>query len=360
MGKELGLFGNRFLLLFNIWMFFLVLSIVALQLPHWNILEPILTFANYQLFFLFFLLSLTLFLRSEFNRFTFLNLAIFAFLYFSGFAVIFSGNNYTFGSDHLQWYLWTYRKIAISLISSITILYIIVDYVYYQLKVIFKYAIVLLITVPIWFMYFSRFILNKKYLFENKENYRQIFTGISGLNAIIIFFILLYAYHCFNKENPISRYINYLVTFLLFFLAIDIVDNMFNYFSITLPVSHQLLLMANLIFINVILSANVYYVGHPFANFYESIIFSRRTSTMKLLRRRSITEKYVNVFQNYFKNKINRVMFLLLMIVSLSFFVYIYPYGYEKITFLIIVFLIISIGLYLNALFRRREKKKIL
>jgi len=360
MGKELGFFGNRFLLLFNIWMFFFVLSILALQLPHWKIPVPVFAFANYQLFLLFFLLSLTLFLTSEFNRFTFLNLTIFSLLYYSGFIVIFSGSNYSFGSDHIQWYLWTYRKIAISLISSITILYIIVDYIYYQLKVVFKYFIVLLITVPIWFVYFYRFLMDNKYIFQSQDNYRQIFRGISGINAIIIFFILLYAYHCFNKVKPISRYINYLVTFLLFFLAIDTVENMYNYFQINLPGTHQLVLMGNLIFIIVILSANVHYISGPFAKFYKNVIFSKERTGMKLLRRRSITEKYIAVIQNYLKSKINRVMLLVLMVVSLSFFVYIYPYGYEKITFLIIVFLIISIGIYLNALFRRRARNKVI
>ncbi len=217
MRKTLSSVGNRFLILFNIWMAFVVLSILALKFPHWPI--SILQIVNYELFLLIFIFSITLYLISYYNRYVFLNLAVFSFLYLSGFFIVFTGSNYSIGSDHLLWNLWAYRKIAISLFTCVTIIFVIMEYVYYKIPVIFKYLISFLISIPFWFVYFDKFLINKNYVFQNTENFFQIFLGISNINMIAIFFILIYGYHCFNREKPISRYVNSLMLSLLFFLA---------------------------------------------------------------------------------------------------------------------------------------------
>lgn len=354
MGKSLGSVGNKFLLLFNIWMVFVVLSILALRFPHWQL--TILAIINNELFILLFILSFTLFVRSEYNRFIFLNLTIFSILYIFGFFIVFTGSEYTIGNDHFQYYLWMYRKIAISLMTSIMVTFIIFEYIYFKMKVLYKYALALLITVPVWLAFFHNFLFNKKFIFESYENYLSIYLAICSVNAIIIFYILIYAYHCINKENPISKYINPLMLNLFVFVAIDTVDHYFFYRDIELSWEHQFFLMMSLISINGILGANIYYVYSEFGKFYENFLFSKIKLNMKLKKKKSVTEKYINLVNSYFKDKLNRILFVILMAVSLAFFILIYPFGYQKITFLLLVVLITGIGLYLNALFRRRAK----
>lgn len=354
MRNTLSSVGNRFLILFNIWMAFVVLSILVLKFPHWPL--SILQIINYELFLLIFIFSITLFSISKYNRYVFLNLAVFSFLYLSGFFILFTGSNYLIGIDHLQWNLWAYRKITISLFTCVMIVFVILEYVYYKLAVAFKYIIALFISIPFWFIYFNKFLTNKNYIFQNTENFYQIFLGISNINMIGIFFILIYGYHCFNRERPISRYINSLMLSLLFFLAIDTVDNYFNYLHKNLPWSHQLFLMINLFFIIYLLGMNIYYIESAFGKFYDNYLFAEKNYNMKLLKKKSVTEKYVILFNSYINDKFSRVLFAILMIFSFIFFIRIYPFGYEKITFLIIVFLFAGIGIYLNMLFHRRAK----
>jgi len=343
--------GNQLLILVHIWMAYILLSKLALNFSHWKI--PFISLINYDLFFLIMLLSLAVFIKGENNRYVYLNLAIFAFGYLLGFLTIFFGEDYSIGNDYLQYLIWTYRKIMISIITCVTVIYIPIDYLYHEKKISVKYLVTLLITVPVSFIYFRNFLLSYRYLFID-NNFLKIFSSILGMNFLAIFFILLYGYLFIYRFKPISGHVNLVVFGFLIFLAIDSLDNFYNSINKPLPPLSQIILTVNLILFVLMLLDNFLYLGTEFGKFYEKYRFSKIKLTIRLIPRKTFVEKYVIFFQQYFKSLPYKIMLISLMAISLSFFLHLYPYGYSKLSFLILIFLTIAIIAYLNILIRKR------
>ncbi len=356
MNRGKSKFGKQIWILLNIWMAFVVLSKLALILPHWKISFSALI--NYDLYFLIVLFAIAVFLKDRYNRYIYLNLAIFAFIYVLGFLIIFLGEDYSFGNNLLQYYSWTYRKILISIVTCITIIYIPIDYLYYERKTIYKYLLTLLISLPISFIYYRNFFLSYKYLFLG-ENYYRVFSGFLGMNFLALFFIGLYGYLLFRREKPISGHVNLIVFSFLSFLSIDSIDNYFNFLRKPLPTLSEIFLIGNLFLFVSILVHNLFYLDTEFGRFYEDFRFSKIKLNINLLKRKTIIEKYMDLIQEYFKHLPNRVLFPLLMLISLSFFFYFYPYGYSKLSFIILIILMIAIIGYLNMLIKKRTKVEV-
>lgn len=346
-------FGKQFYSILKIWLGYLLLSKLALIFPHWKIAS--LALINYDLFFLIFLFATAVFFKARNNKYIFLNLAILALAYVSGLLVIFLGNQYALGNDLLQYYFWGYRKILVSIITGVTIIYIPIDYLYYEKKTSSKYLLTLFITLTISFLYYRNFFLSYQYLFI-AENYYKLFAGHLGMNFLAIFFIMLYGYLFFYRDKPISRHVNLLVFSFLIFLSIDSLDNFLIYSRILLPNLSQLVLFINLVLFLSILIHCLHYLNTDFGQFYEDYRFSKLTLSLKLKKKTTMIEKYIFWLQAYFNYLPNRILFIILMISSILFFLYFYPYGYAKINFIILVLIMIIIFTYLNILTRRRMR----
>ncbi len=346
-------FGKQFFLILKIWLGYFLLSKLVLIYPHWKISS--IALFNYDLFSLIVLFSVAVFLIEHNNKYIFFNLAIFAFIYLSGFFTIFLGKNYAIGNDHLQYYCWGYRKILISIITCMTIIYIPIDYLYNEKKTISKYLLTLLITLPISFLYYRKFFLSCKYLLID-DNYYKLFSGHMGMNFLAIFFIVLYGYLLFYRDKPISGHVNLIVFGYLLFLSIDTLDNFLIYSRFSLPILNQLSLCVNLILFILILVHYLYYLNTDFGQFYEDIRFSKRNLNIKLMKKMTMTEKYISWLQDYFSYLPNRLIFILLMVITISFFIYFYPYGYAKLNFIILIILMIILFIYLNILINKRKR----
>lgn len=345
--------GNQLLTVMNIWMAYILLSKLVLIFPHWEI--SFIRLLNYDLFFLVFLLSIAVFVKEENNRFVYLNLAVFAAMYLLGFLIIFLGDNYAIGNDYFQYYFWTYRKILISVITCITVIYILIDYLYHEKKISIKYLATLLITLPISFIYFRNFLLSYRYVFID-NNFMKIFSNILGMNFLALFFILLYGYILVKRFKPISGHVNLIVFSFMVFLAIDSFDNYYNLSNKVLPGSSQVFLGMNLVLILLILLDNFIYLSSDFGQFYEKYRFAKINLNMKLIPRKTFIEKYITYFHEYFRSLPHKYMLIVFMATSLGIFIYYYPYDYFKWTFIILIFLVIGNLVYLNILIRRRSK----
>ena len=143
----------------------------------------------------------------------------------------------------------------------------------------------------------------------------------------------------------------------LTFLAVDSLDNFLGYYSMPLPIFSQLSLFINLVLFLSILVHYLWYLNSEFGRFYEDFRFSNRPLNIKLLRRKTLVEKYVVWLQVYFSYIPNRIFFIILMVISISFFLYFYPYGYEKLHFMILIGLIMILFVYINFLIKKRTKK---
>ncbi len=348
---------NQLLAVFNIWMAFFVLSKFFLIFKHWKI--SVISLLNIDLFFLMQMLALLLFLKGRYNKYIFLNISIFAASYMLGFLVIFIGKDYSIGNDFLQYFLWTYRKILISIITCLTIIYIPVDYFDHDMKVRRKYLRALIACLPIAFLYFKNFFLNYRYLFEG-ENVYQIFSGLLGMNFWALFFIILYGYMFIKYDKPILGHINLIIVSFLIFVVIDSVDNFFVYLHKPLPGLSQIFLFLNLIFFNLILLDSFFYLNSEFGKFYEDYRFSKIRLNIKLLQRRTSIIRWMERVQQYLVYSPYRLFQVFLMIVSLGLFLYFYPYGYAKLSFIMLILLISIFMFYLKLLMKKRSRPEII
>ena len=353
MSQNRAAFGKHFFLILKIWLAYIFLSKSALIFPHWKISS--IALFNFDLFFLIVLFAIAVFLKERNNKYIFLNLAIFAFVYISGFFTLFLGEDYALGNNYFQYYFWGYRKIVISIITCISIVYIPIDYLYNEKKARSRYFITLSIVLPISFLYYRNFFLDFKYLFI-ENNYLKLFSGHLGMNFLAIFFIMLYGYLLFYRDKPISGHVNLIVFSFLTFLAVDSLDTFLCYHGMPLPIFSQLSLFINLVLFLSILAYYLWYLNSEFGKFYEDFRFSKRTLNVKLLRRKTLVEKYVVWLHGYFSYLPNRIFFIILMVISISFFLHFYPYGYEKLHFIILIGLMILLFMYINILIKKRAK----
>jgi len=353
MSQNRAAFGKQLFLVLKIWLAYLLLSKLALLFPHWKISS--IALFNFDLYFLIVLFAVAVFFKERNNKFIFLNLAIFAFIYFSGFFALFLGENYSLGNDYFQYYFWEYRIIVISIIACATIIYIPIDYLYHEKNTYSKYLITLAITLPISFLYYRNFILDSSYIFI-ESNHLKLFSGHMGLNFLAIFFIMLYGYLLFFRDKPIARNVNLIAFSFLIFMAVDSLDNFSRYHNIPLPIFSQLSLFINLVLFLAILVHNLWYLNSEFGRFYEDVQFAKIKLGVKMRPKKSLVEKYVVWMQAYFSYLPNRIFFILLMVISISFFLYFYPYGYEKLHFIILIGLISFLFVYLNLLIKKRIK----
>jgi hypothetical protein len=353
MSQNKAAFGKQVFLTFKIWLGYLLLTKLALIFPHWKISS--IALLNYDLFFLIVLFAVAVFLKARNNKYILLNLAIFAFGYISGLFTIFLGKDYSVGNDFLQYYVWGYRKIFISIITCITIIYIPIDYLFNEKKTISKYLLTLFITLPISFLYYRKFFLSESYLFIG-ENYYKLFSGHLGMNFLAIFFMMLYGYLLFYRDKPISGHVNLIVFCFAIFLAVDSLDNFLIYSRVLLPIFSQIFLFFNLVLFLIVLANYLWYLNSEFGKFYEDVRFSKYKIDIKLLPRRTLIEKYVFWLQQYFSFFPNRIFFIVFMLISISLFLYFYPYGYAKLNFIILIVILIILFSYLNSFIKRRAK----
>ncbi len=340
------------------WIAYVLVSKLLLIFPHWEI--TLIALLNYDLFFLMFLLAARIFLAKHDNRYVYLNLAVFSILYVSGFFTIFLGKSYAIGNDFHLYYFYVYRKIAIGIITCVTIIYISIDFLYYELKLLHKYLITISLTLLFSFSYYKNFFLDSGYLFQARENYLQVFTGLLAMNFLALFFILLYGFLKIQLDKPIAGHVNVLLFSFSFFLAIDSVDNFFNSNQKTIPQISQIFLVFTLIYFIAVLVHNYLYINTEYSRFIHDIRFRRRILSMRLIQRSSYVEKYFLLAQKFLRNLPYQMFLRLFMVTSILFFLYYYPYGYFKMSFVVLIFLTMIMIVYLNLLIKKRSRAKAL
>lgn len=345
---------NELLRIVQIWIAFVSLSKIALIFPHWNISK--IALFNYDLFFLMLLLAARIFLKKHDNRYVYLNLAVFATVYVAGFLGIFLGKDYAIGNDFFQYYYYVYRKIAIGIITCITIIFIVIEFLFHELKLQRRYAAAIFLTLPFSYFNFRNFFLDSNYLFRAQNNYIEVFSGLLAMNFLALFFILLYGYLKIRLERPIIGHVNVIVFGFLLFLSIDSIDNFHNLIQRAVPPLSQIFLVLNLLYFIAVLAHNYLYLNTEFGRFMLDILFGRRKVSVRLLHRRSYIERYFLIIQEFFKNFPYQIFFKMFMAISILLFLKYYPYGYFKMSFAVLILLTMAMIVYLNALIKKRSK----
>jgi len=215
----------------------------------------------------------------------------------------------------------------------------------------------LIIILPFVFFYYQKFFLDYRSVFFKHSQYELLSSAI-GMNFLAIFFIVVFGYLYLQRNQPITRHINLLILSFLLFVLIDTNDNFFFYYKKQLPIISQIFLTGNLILYFWILADKIFYMNSEFGKFYDELITSKIKLNIKILPRKTIVDKYIAYTKERFKSVPDRIFFIVLMVIFLSFFVYYFPFGYTKVNVLILVTMISILLVYLNALVTRRTKKR--
>ncbi|MBC8180614.1 hypothetical protein H8E88_05765 [candidate division KSB1 bacterium] len=271
--------------------------------------------------------------------------------------MIFTGEGYPIGDNYLLYYVWSYRKIAISIALSGTISFIVADYLFYGEKILLKYLSTMIFVLPFSIFYFQKFIINSRTIFFRPAQFEIISSSI-GMNFLALFFILVFGYLYLYRNQPITRHITLIIFSSLLYVAIDINDNIFLHQEKELPGISQVFLTGNLILYILIFIDKMIYMDSEFGKFYDKLISSKIKINLNIIPKKTIVEKYVIFIKERLKFIPNRVMLIGLMVISLSFFIYYFPFGYTKVNALILVTMMTILLVYLNILVSRRNKKR--
>lgn len=327
------------------------------QLPHWDV--PAISFFNFHLYFIIFILSLFIYVNDEVYPFIYLNFAIMSLIYFMGLIVIFVGNDYVIGDDTLLHILWTYRKVLISLVTLNMVVFISTSYILKNIRICYKYIITFAVIIPTAFLLYKNIILNWRLVLIEQTQY-QVLSSTIWINFLCIFYIALYGFAYFSINRPNSGHINLITVGLLVFLFLDSCDNYFLINEKALPVDSHFFLLLNLFFFVLILLHKFLNTDNDFLNFYEKLIESKIKLKIKVIRRKTWTDKAILFLKKYFKPKQKKIFFILLMIISLAIFLYIFPFGATKINILLLAFILIVLVLYLNLLVNKKMIERII
>lgn len=331
--------------------FIIVLVIFQKESWHWEL--GITSIINYNLWLIIFLLSFAIFREAKYNRYIFLNISLLALIYALSFFHTLIGDKYLFGNDFLIYYILPYRKFLISLFTCITTVYITIDYLFYNEKVIHKYLWTLSIVVPFCFYFYYVFLVDPKYVFTHYD--ALIFSNIET-NILALFFIFLYGFVVYLKEKPISRYVDAIVVLFFFFIMYDGFDSGLMYFKVNnpLPDASQLLLTVILVFFILLFNIILKNIYSEFGQFYDRFLFKETNLDLKIIKKQGRFSKLFALFQNYLRIFPNRFSFIIITLVGFGMFIMFVPISYGK---RIILFLAVSVIIFLCYYYILTKKK---
>ena len=337
MAKISGSSKKLFLLIINTWLIFFVLTKIALTHPHWEM--GFSQYLNYNLLFLIFLLSVSIFIKEKLNRFIYLNFAFLSLFFLTGFFVIFTGKGYLIGDDYLVYYFWTFRKIGISIAFCVSVVFITFDYLFLEKSNWWKFLSTFMCVLPFSFMYYKKFFLDFRTIFNETSLY-EILSSAIAMNFLAVFFVLVFGYVYLKRNRPITKHINLIIFASLLFIVINIGDNYFMIEEKHLPLLSQLFLTGNLILYIGIFVDKLIYMDSAFGKFYDRLINSEINLDLKIIPPKTIADKFIFLLDEKLKNPSNRFILIGLMSISLFCFLNFFPYGYTKVNVTILVILV--------------------
>lgn len=260
--------------LLNIWFGFVALLLLTSHLPHWNNTTFQLWFNEAAYFFLF-LLSLGLAMKDRHNRDIFINLSVFFLFHALSFLNIFLGNDYILGNGFTQWYFYFYKKMALCFVFNMAIIYIVLKYLFPGKRIWIYYCLTLVILLPLFFMNFGPYIKDINYGLRIDNVDADLFKRILYTNSLSFVLIIAYGVVLYKTDRILGSSMDWLMGAFFIFMATRLVDNYslayhFQDFNIS-----GYILMANLIFVSIILFRKLLFHFTDFGLFYEELIHKK-------------------------------------------------------------------------------------
>ncbi len=113
----------------NVWFLYIAFLIILTVFPHWGNIY-FLSWINESIYFLIFLIAITIAIKDIHNRDIFINISIFFFLTSFSFINNFIGDNCLFGNSTVMYHFYVYKKLLINFVLNFMILYTVLKYLF--------------------------------------------------------------------------------------------------------------------------------------------------------------------------------------------------------------------------------------
>lgn len=259
----------------NVWFGFIALLLLSSQLPHWNNTTFHLWF-NEAIYFFLFLVCLTLAIKDEHNRDIFINLSVLFFFHAFSFVNTFIGDSFLFGNNTIAYYFIFYKKIVFAFFLNFAIIYIVFKYLFPKNKIRLNYILTFLVLLPVFITNFHPYIADYAYgLRLGDAANADLFKRILYTDGLSFLFIIVYGIILYKTDRILGSSIDWLMAAFFVFSATNLVEMYasatgFKEYSIS-----SYVLMANLIFISVILFKKLLFQCTEFGTFYEDLIHQK-------------------------------------------------------------------------------------
>ena len=329
--------------------FVLFLALIS-NLPHLQV--PFSALVNYSLYFFVFLQCCFILKRAQKNKAIFFNIGLLCFFYSLGFINLFLGDGYLIGNDYLSFYFFQYRKILFSFLLGLSIIYVLVSYIFSNLRTAQIYFISLLVTLPVLLWHFGQFIIDKDFLLNFQDNvllYKSIlyFTFFSFLG------VCLYGFFLYRNEISLGEHINSLMVCFFVLTLIDITDTFAYIYEIKLFSISQYIALPTLSFFIITLFRKLNYIYSDFGQFYDTLMTEGNKWGVPIKRKKSAYAlSFLSLVQAYLHQKRNVFGLATLSLVFCVSYFDVSPF--LKLHLIALVAGMIVLFFYLSALYHKR------
>jgi hypothetical protein len=270
----------------NIWLGFVVLVMIASNFPHQSL--DFWSWLNIALYFGIALQCVFIFIKVPHNRMIFFNIA----LYCGAFSVwsllqIFSGSDYLLGDDYFRFYVFQYRKIFLSALLGLAVVYVCVKYVFKNLKPLPTLGVSLLVMLPFFLWHFYPFLADVDYLRVNFKDDIVLYKSMLYFSLFSFSMVCLYGLLLYLNEKSLGEHINTLMACFFILTAVDSVDNLSRIYDIKIfSISQYVLLVIHFVFI-ITFFKKLDFVYSDFGQFYENMMVAGNGTGVPIKRKKS-------------------------------------------------------------------------
>jgi hypothetical protein len=256
----------------NAWLAFIVVLAVFSFLPHWGEMS-MLGWINEALYFLAFLLSLTIALKDRNNRDIFINIAVFFFFISFSYLNMFIGDKCLFGNEHLKYHVHVYKKILFSFLLNLTVVYIVLKHVLLRKNTVRVYLSAFGLAAAVLVLNFCPYILYPHHAFKLGAGYVSDLYGRIFLNdSVSVIFLLFFGYGLYRRDIALGEYINSLMSFLFVYCTTSLATILGTIYHINIPSMSQYFLTVSLVLLLVVLLKKLCFLCTEYGQFYESLL----------------------------------------------------------------------------------------
>lgn len=337
----------------NIWFFYNLSLVIISNFPHWNI--PLSSWLNHSLYFLLFLLTVTIALKERYAREIFVLLSILFLLFSGGIFHAFIGNKFSFSNDYLAYYIMVYKKIIFSFFILFIIIQIVLRYSQKNQNKLLVLGQSFVLSVIITFIVFKNFILDKNYILYEGIGTQTFYFHVFIINVIMFFWIVAYGISRIRQKRPNGEILGLFIAAFFLYVLIDIGDSYLSSMGKHNLKISQIILIVNLLIFIVVMLRKLIYLYSPFGNYYERLVLSRLNLIKNLNgEAEKVNHGFWKITGKYILNK-HYVSPIKLFLVSFVANILNIPI-YMKINIFMIIFCVVTFIVFYQSLHRRRIK----